>query len=58
VKHTVLVWGRPQEVSAHQSSKTVWIASGEYMGATIVEKGSSEAAAVMHWRKAAQYRGN
>lgn len=57
MKHIVLVWGRPQEVSANRKSKTVWIASGEYMGETIVERGPSEAAAVMHWRKAAEYKG-
>jgi hypothetical protein len=58
VKHTVLVWDKPQEVSVHQKSKTVWIASGEYMGQAIVETGPSETAAVMHWRKTAEYRGN
>jgi hypothetical protein len=58
VKHTVLVWDKPEEVSAYQKSKTVWIASGQYMGKIIVEKGTSEAAAIMHWRKTAEYRGN
>ena len=58
MKHTVLVWNEPQEVSVYQRSKSVWVASGEYMGKPIVEKGSSEAAAVMHWRKTATYRGN
>lgn len=58
MKQTVLVWGKPQEVSAHKKSKTVWIATGEYMGVRIETKGPSENAAVKLWREAAQYRGN
>jgi len=58
MKHIVLVWNKPQEVSVHKESKTVWIAVGEYMGVPIVTKGTSESSAVKHWREAAQYRGN
>ncbi len=58
MNHIVLVWDKPQEVSTHQNSKTVWIARGEYMGEQIETKGSSEAAAIKQWREAARYKGN
>ena len=58
MKHTVLVWDKPQEVTVYQKSKSVWIAVGEYMGKRIETKDSSEGAAVKRWREAAQYRGN
>jgi hypothetical protein len=55
---TVLVWDKPYEITVHQKSKSVWIAVGEYMGRRIETKGSSESAAVTHWREAARYKGN
>jgi hypothetical protein len=58
MEHTVRVWGEPQEVSASQKSKTVWIARGNYMGKYIETKGPSEIAAVKHWQEAARYKGN
>ena len=58
MKHTVLVWGKPQEISVYQKSKSVWIAVGAYMGERVETKGASETAAVKHWREAARYRGN
>ena len=58
MKHTVLVWDKPHEISAYQKSKSVWIAVGEYMGERLETKGPSESAAVKHWREAARYKGN
>ena len=42
----VIVWGKPQEVTIAQKSKTVWIATGEYMGQRIETKGASQSANV------------
>ena len=57
-RRTVQVWDKPYEITVHQKSKSVWIAVGEYMGERIEAKGSSESAAVKHWREAARYKGN
>jgi hypothetical protein len=58
MKHTVMVWDQPQEVTAHRKSKSVWIAVGEYMGERVETKAASESAAVARWREAARYKGN
>jgi hypothetical protein len=58
MKHTVEVWGKTYEVSVHQKSKTVWIASGDYEGQYIQTQGRSETQALGSWREAARYRGN
>lgn len=56
--HTVKIWERPHEVTVYQSSKSVWIAVGEYMGERIEAKGRTETQALSAWREAARYRGN
>jgi len=58
IKDTVIVWGKPWEISVHQKSKTVWIARGVYMEEWIETRGSSRSAAAAHWREAARYKGN
>ena len=58
MKHTVLVWDKPHEISVDQKSKSVWIAVGEYMGERLETKGSSESSALKHWREAATYKEN
>lgn len=58
VEHTVPVWGKSYVVTVYQESKRAWIAVGDYMGERIEIKGSSEFAAVAHWRKAARYKGD
>ena len=58
IKDTVIVWGKPCEISVHQKSKTVWIARGVYMEEWIETKGSSHTSAAAHWREAARYKGN
>lgn len=57
-EHTVKVWDKPHVVAVSRKSKTVWIAVGEYMGATVEVKGTSENAALKRWREAATYRGS
>ncbi|MBY5812902.1 hypothetical protein [Rhizobium leguminosarum] len=56
--HKVEVWGRMVEVSIHQSSKSVWVAVGEYMGQRVEVKGRSSGAALSLWKDAARYKGN
>ena len=52
------VWGEEYEVRVRQKSKSVWIASGEYMGEHLVSEGSTARSAAAHWREAARYKGN
>jgi hypothetical protein len=56
--HKVIVWGNPIEVDVFQKSKSVWIASGTYLGQSFEVKDRSEQTALGAWRKAAEYRGN
>ena len=53
----VIVRGRRFEVRVRQQSKSVWIATGVYMGILLEAKGASEGAASKRWREAAQVRG-
>jgi len=57
-EHTVEVWDKPCTVSAHQESKSVWVAVGDYMGESIKVEDRSERTAVMRWCNAARYKGN
>lgn len=54
----VVVWGKPYEISVYQRSKSVWIATGDYMGQTLEVKGASETTAARRWQEAATYKGN
>jgi hypothetical protein len=56
-EHTVTVWGRPQNVTLYQKSKTVWVAVGDYMGERVEVKDQSEGAALKRWGEAAKSRG-
>jgi hypothetical protein len=58
LKLKVQVWDKPYEIIVEQKSKSVWIASGEYMGNYLQVKGSSSSAAAKHWAEAARYKGN
>jgi hypothetical protein len=53
----VKVWDTPCEVTTHRKSKSVWIASGTYMGESHSTQGQSEGAAVIRWREWATYKG-
>jgi len=57
-KQVVNVWGKPIEIAVHQKSKSVWVATGDYMGKRIEAQGRTEGAATKLWRETAQYRGN
>ena len=54
----VKVWEAIIDVTADQSSKTVWVATGTYLGQTFSVKNSSASSAVKAWVEAARYRGN
>ena len=56
--HTVIVWGKEVRITVERSSKSVWIATGDYMGKPIRVKDATEGAAIKRWREAAEYRGN
>jgi len=48
------VWGKQYTVTAHQSSRTVWIARGDYEGQHVEVKGRSAASAIALWQKTAE----
>jgi len=54
----VKVWDMPYEISVHQQSKSVWIASGTYMGSQLQVKRPTRGAAMKGWIDAARYAGN
>ena len=58
VERTVSVWGKPHKVTVYPKSKSVWIATGNYMGQSVEGKGSTERAALRAWHDAACSRGN
>jgi hypothetical protein len=58
IERTVRVWHRECTISVHRTSKTVWVAKGEYMGRNIEVKGRSAYAAEKSWIEAARYRGS
>ncbi|MBA5802123.1 hypothetical protein [Rhizobium changzhiense] len=58
MEKTVRVWDKEVSVSLHQSSKTVWHATGYYMEKRIDTKGRTWSQALSLWAKAANYRGN
>jgi hypothetical protein len=56
--HQITVWNKTIEVSVTQSSKSVWIAVGEYMGERIETKDATQGSALKRWQEAARYKGN
>lgn len=58
MQRTVKVWSEDVEVTVEQSSKSVWIAGGTYMGQYFTVKGRSANSATGLWRDAARYKGN
>ena len=55
---TVSVWGKLQTVTLNRSSKSIWIAVGDYRGETIETKASSELSALSGWQRSARERHN
>jgi hypothetical protein len=58
IKRVVTVWDEKYEVTVLQKSKSVWIASGEYMGKSLQVQGRTAGNAIDLWRDAARFRGN
>jgi hypothetical protein len=62
-KHTVIVssescTSESCTIDVCRKHKTVWVASGDYKGATITVQVQTEGAAIKRWREAAQYLEN
>ncbi len=57
-ERTVAVWNEHCSVTVYHKHKTVWVASGDYIGEPLETKGSSMTSALAHWRDAARYKGN
>jgi len=51
---SIIIEGKLCTVVAYQRSKTVWIASGDYLGQRIEMRGSSANSAVKRWADAAR----
>lgn len=54
-KRTVMVSGKPCEITVYRKTKTVWEAVGDHNGKTYQVKGSSMAVAERAWVSAATY---
>lgn len=54
--HTVKAYPETCEVHVYQRSKSVWIASGQFMGEQLEQRGRSESAAVRLWKEIAEWR--
>jgi hypothetical protein len=54
----VKVWGDPYTGEVYQKSKSVWIATGEYMGEVHSTQGRSATSAAATWQEWARYKGN
>jgi hypothetical protein len=57
-KRRVTVWSKQYVIDVEREHKTVWYASGDYEGKFISVKRQTEGAAVIAWRRAAEYQGN
>jgi hypothetical protein len=55
-EHKVQVLGKSYIVAIRRKSKTVWIATGQYMGQAIEARGRNEDLAASAWRSASSYR--
>jgi len=54
--HRIEVYLDTCDVMVHQHSGTRWIASGVFRGKPLIEKGSSERAALDAWKSKAEWR--
>jgi hypothetical protein len=57
-ERSVAVWGRLQNIIVYQKSKTVWVATGKYMGEDHQSQGSAANTAAKRWQQWATYKGN
>ena len=58
MKMRVSVWGETVEISVEQRSKSVWIASGSYLGKDYQTQDRSAGSAAKRWAEAARYHTN
>ena len=58
MERKVTVWGQSVTVSVYQKSKSVWIASGDYLGKDITTQDRTASTALKRWKEAATYAGN
>ena len=54
VTHEVKLFGEKCQVTVFQTSKTVFVAQGDYKGAAIEAKAANRAAALERWRSLAE----
>ena len=57
-ERTVKVHSDTVEISVYQKSKSVWIATGTYLGQHYQVTGRSEVQAASAWAEAARYHNN
>jgi hypothetical protein len=57
-ERTVAASGRLQNISVYQQSKTVWAATGKYMGEDHQAEGPTANSAAKRWQQWATYKGN
>ena len=57
-ERSVAVWGRLQNIIVYQKSKTVWVATGKYMGEDHQAEGPTANSAAKRWQQWATYKGN
>jgi hypothetical protein len=54
--HTVEAYPETCQVSTYKRGKTVWIATGTFMGEPLQQQGRSEATALRNWKDIAEFR--
>jgi hypothetical protein len=57
-ERTVAVWGRLQNIIDYQKSKTVWVATGKYMGEDHESQGPTANTAAKRCQERATYKEN
>ena len=55
-ERAVSVWGRLQNIIVSQKSKTVWVATGKYMGEDHQSQGPTADTAAKRWQQWATYK--
>lgn len=58
MKQSITVWDELVVIDIYRRSKTVWVATGKYMGEHFNAAASTASAAADRWQEAARIRGN
>jgi hypothetical protein len=58
MKMQVKVWSDLVEIDVEQHSKSVWVASGDYLGKSYQTKDRTASTAAKRWAEAARYHSN